>query len=250
MTTSFTSGSTSRAEQETEYNRQYDVLTSYQAEYKTRLAALYRESRLLRALEQKVPPSAIPASDLDPRPNKNAPFIKDLISPGEDSDSGEEEGKLDNWTLNWKRVLGGLEIDVDSLDDEMDLVEKDNKERKGRLMRIEEVAERFRRLGGAGDGAEVVKGNGKKSGEARKKLAERMKSSKEEGKDIGNRGMDGAGDNKDREQSGKTHSPSAPESSDKSDDESSDSVGSGSREGADRSIHTIFPWAGYHGDFL
>ncbi|KAL9009293.1 MAG: hypothetical protein Q9173_005666 [Seirophora scorigena] len=187
---------TSRAKQEAEYNRQYDLLVTFQAKCKTRLAALYRESRRLHALDQKVPPAAIPDEDLDPRPNKFAPSLSDLISPGDNSsDSGEEEGKeQDEWTLNWKRVLGAIEIDVNSLEDEIEMVEEENRKMRARVRKKEVAVRLFGRWGKGGnvvdleseaeekgtkdvqqEGAKVIEGSGRQSGEIFEKLAERMR---------------------------------------------------------------------------
>ncbi|KAL8959282.1 MAG: hypothetical protein Q9193_003827 [Seirophora villosa] len=152
---------TSRAKQEAEFNRQYDLLVTFQAKCKTHLATLYRESRRLHALDKRVPEASIPDEDLDPRPNKFAPSLHGLVSPGDSSsDSGEEEGKQpDAWTLNWKRVIGAVEIDMNSLEDEIDMVGEENRKMRERLKK-REVA--LRLLGRWGNGGNVVDLQGEK----------------------------------------------------------------------------------------
>ncbi|KAI4096245.1 MAG: hypothetical protein LQ344_001071 [Seirophora lacunosa] len=193
---------TSRAKQEAEFNRQYDLLVTFQAKCKTHLAALYRESRRLHALDKKVPEASVPDEDLDPRPNKFAPSLKDLVSPGDSSsDSGEEEGKQpDAWTLNWKRVLGAVDIDVNSLEDEIDMVEEENWKMRARLKKREVALRLLGRWGKGGNvvdlegeaeekgtqdvqqekGAKVIEGSNGQNGEIFKKLAEKMRVEVEE----------------------------------------------------------------------
>ncbi|KAL8760816.1 MAG: hypothetical protein Q9184_003020 [Pyrenodesmia sp. 2 TL-2023] len=102
----------------------YATLLASQSELKASLSLLYRENRRLRALLASVPESSIPISTLDVRDDKDAPQLKNLVDPSEQDDY--DSGKMDAETFNGRRILGAIEIDCESLGDEIEVMEKEN----------------------------------------------------------------------------------------------------------------------------
>ncbi|KAL8929289.1 MAG: hypothetical protein Q9208_001372 [Pyrenodesmia sp. 3 TL-2023] len=102
----------------------YTSLLASQFELKAKLSLLYRENRRLRALLASVPASSIPISTLDLRTDKDAAQLENLVDPSEQEDY--DSGKINAETFNEKRVLGAIEIDCASLEDEIEVMEKEN----------------------------------------------------------------------------------------------------------------------------
>lgn len=126
MTTAFSPFKHTPAEREAGFMRLYNPLLAEQTLLKTRLASLFCENRRVRALFYKIPESDISIDSLDFRENKNAPQLKDLLSPG-DSDEAKEGKERDEWLLNNKKILGAIEIDIASMEDEIKALEKDTR---------------------------------------------------------------------------------------------------------------------------
>ncbi|KAI4127507.1 MAG: hypothetical protein LQ338_003165 [Usnochroma carphineum] len=149
MTTAFSPPNPTPSERDAEFMRHYTHLLALQTEYKHHLAHLYRENRRLRALYTNMPESSIPIDVLDVRANKNAPRMQDLVSPG-DEEEGEDGRGVDYEILNARRILGSIDIDVNSMDDEIKKLEYDNR-RVGEWLRRKGIGQ-----GRGGVGGNVV----------------------------------------------------------------------------------------------
>ncbi|KAL8722324.1 MAG: hypothetical protein Q9225_001172 [Loekoesia sp. 1 TL-2023] len=129
-----------------EFDRDYNHFSTIQTKLKINLATLYAENRRLRSIFLKVPESEITNDDIDPRENRNAPKMKDLLPLENNSSDSDENKQVDGSKLNQMRLLGAMEIDINSLEDEIRELERRN----------QRIRDRLRVLGGSTRSGTVV----------------------------------------------------------------------------------------------
>ena len=134
------SNAASPSEKDKRFEREYDRLFGIQTQLKEHLAKLYIEHRRLCAKYNKIPESQITNEDIDVRSNKDAPKMENLLPVGS---SGDGKPPKDERTLNRLRILGAIDIDINSLDDECEELERRN-ERIKNALRASEQEEKAR----------------------------------------------------------------------------------------------------------